>query len=59
MSWINTSERIPPENVLLEIMFENEAGYSSIQEAIFRDSLWFLPDKNTYDMPICWRYIVS
>lgn len=61
MSWINTAERIPPENVLLEVMFEDEAGYSSIQEAVFRDSLWFLPDKNiyVYDTPICWRYIVS
>lgn len=61
MPWINIYERIPPENILLDVMFEDVAGYSSIQEAVFCDGLWFLPNKDTYvyDMPIYWRYIVE
>lgn len=56
-NWIATSERLPPENQIVDTKIEDEKGRRNEDRLVFSNNLWWLPDKSmyVYYSPTHWR----
>lgn len=57
MEWIETSIKLPPENVTVETKIEDDNGCRNAQNLIRKGSLWYLDNgMYVYYTPTHWRY---
>lgn len=56
--WCKTSQKLPPENVVVETKIDDERGCRNEARLYRQGSLWFFHDGNmyVYYTPTHWRY---
>jgi len=57
--WIKVSEKLPPEEKVVETKIDNDKGCRNVQKLKRRKNLWFFPDGSmyVYYTPTHWREI--
>lgn len=57
MMWFKTSEKLPPENIVVETKIHDEKGWRNDAKLKRKGNLWFLPDGSmyVYYTPTHWR----
>lgn len=55
--WINVSEQLPPEDIIVETKIDDSRGCRNEQKLKRRGNLWFLPNGGiyVYYTPTHWR----
>lgn len=58
MGWNRTSDRRPPEGVVVQTKIDDERGCRNEQPLKLIGNMWFLPDGSmyVYYTPTHWRY---
>ena len=55
--WIKVTDKLPPENLVVETKIDDEHGVRNLTKLKRRGRLWFFPDESmyVYYAPTHWR----
>jgi len=55
--WYKTSEKLPPENMLVDTKIDDSNGVRNEQQMSRSKNLWFAGGMYVYYTPTHWKYI--